>query len=117
MSFHFDVNAMLEQLASGLGVATDTLTHLYPQILKEVVCYEFFGTMWDIFLIITIICGLGALSYAYFKSFEWEEPKKSILYSLIGSSIGSSILMIIMYGLQVFTAPNIVLFSKLFTNQ
>lgn len=118
MSFHFDVNAMLEQIASALGVATDTLIQLYPQILKEVVCYDFFGVLWGMFLCITVLCGVCAVGYLYFKSFDmYESPKKSVLLSLIGSTVFCLITTIVTYGLQVFTAPNIVLFSKLFNNQ
>ena len=113
MNFNLDVNAIIDQIAAGLGVAADTVISIYPQLVNEIIRYEFFGTMCSLFMTFSIIFIFMTFGYAFFGWLECDRLLKRILIPLIGADILFIVMTIGMYAMQLFSAPNVTLFMKI----
>lgn len=113
MNINFDVNAVIDQMASALGVATDVIAEMYPQLLQEFVYYEFFSAVGLVSTIIAITLSVINIVGAPFFLSDDYVPNWVKITSVI-TCISMGLISLISYGLQLFTAPNISLYMKLF---
>ena len=113
MAFNLDVNEIVNQIANGVGVAAETLIDLYPQLVTEIVRYEFFGSMEALFGGLSIVFGVVAFPVLLISSATEDWVTKNVVISAIVCELLLIIISIVMYALQMFTAPNVVLFMKL----